>query len=107
MIDGLGTAFQEVAKRALVDKLPPALFGTKDNSDSTVQRQPSNLPIKAAGLAILDPATPAIKNWLTSSVLCSHLATVLCSTVEEYWSAKESMASQGCMLLVSKKVNWS
>jgi hypothetical protein len=92
VVQGCGASFEEL-KAAIDDQFLPALFDEPlDPDDPTDPRLDlSRLPVKQAGLAIADPTASADENYLSSTVLCSHIRAALLGD-KEFSSADHASA---------------
>ena len=75
--EGLGVEFGDIEK-ALKTTFLPALFG--DDIPDNIPEKLSILPVKKAGLALLDPVATAKSNWEASTVVCGHLVVAIRGT---------------------------
>ncbi len=70
-------AFWDI-KQALQTDFLPGLFGNDLTHDILVQL--ACLPVKKAGLAILNPTASADSNWTASTLICEHLIVAIQGT---------------------------
>ncbi len=82
----LGHEFEGIEQALHWDFLP-ALFSS--DLVNNIPRQLACLPVKKAGLAILNPITRMESNWTASTVICGHLVVAIQGT-EEFRSADHS-----------------
>ena len=71
---GIGNDFVPVEK-ALRETFVPALF--EGLGEGAPEREFACLPVKQAGLALLDPTLTAPENWTASCVIIGHLVAAL------------------------------
>ena len=83
---GIGDAFVPVEKY-LWETFLPALFGGL--GEGAPERGDTRLPVKQAGLSLLDPTLTAPENWMASCVITGHLVAALRVQVE-FWTADHS-----------------
>ena len=76
---GVGDAFRLV-ETALTETFVPALF--EGLSEGVPERGVTRLPVKQAGLALLNPSQTAPENWTASCVITGHLVAALRGQVE-------------------------
>ena len=76
---GIGDIFGMVEK-ALQETFLPALFRVMGEGASG--RGFTRLPVKQAGLALLDPTNTAPENWTVSCVITGNLVTAFRGQVE-------------------------
>jgi hypothetical protein len=70
----LGDKFQDI-KQALQQEFLTALFG--DELTNGLPGQLACIPVKKAGLAILNPTLSMESNWTASTVICGHLIAAM------------------------------
>ena len=76
-----------LTEKALQDNFVPALF--EGLGEGAPERGVTRLPVKQAGLALLDPNLTAPENWTASCVIKGHLFAALRGQVE-FWTADHS-----------------